>query len=89
MARTHELEDLLGKTSNDGSTDAGRLTHDEWNSLVDIVSEVKGNAHGAIKGVIWKANADGTGGTTFTAYATTNANATKAENAVAIYKKQK
>ncbi len=29
------------------------------------------------------------GGTTFTAYATTNANATKAENAVAIYKKQK
>ena len=29
-----------------------------------------------------------TGGTTFTAYATTNANATKAENAVAIYKKQ-
>ena len=30
-----------------------------------------------------------TGGTTFTAYATTNANATKAENAVAIYKKQK
>ena len=28
------------------------------------------------------------GGTTFTAYATTNANATKAENAVAIYKKQ-
>ena len=30
-----------------------------------------------------------TGGTTFTAYATTNANSTKAENAVAIYKKQK
>lgn len=29
-----------------------------------------------------------TGGTTFTVYATTNANATKAENAVAIYKKQ-
>jgi hypothetical protein len=29
------------------------------------------------------------GGTTFTAYATSNANATKAENAVAIYKKQK
>lgn len=30
-----------------------------------------------------------TGGTTFTAYATSNANATKAENAVCIYKKQK
>lgn len=30
-----------------------------------------------------------TGGTTFTAYASDNANATKAENAVAIYKKQK
>jgi hypothetical protein len=29
-----------------------------------------------------------TGGTTFTAYATTNANATKPENAVCIYKKQ-
>jgi hypothetical protein len=30
-----------------------------------------------------------TGGTTFTCYASTNANATKAENAVCIYKKQK
>lgn len=66
MARQYELEDLMGKTSNDGSTDAGRLTHVEWNDLIDIISEIKGQATGAIKGILWKPDASGEGGVPFT-----------------------
>lgn len=66
MAIMTDINDLLGKTENDGSTDAGRLTSREWNKLVEAVQEVQTKAEGTIKGIVWKPNSDGTGGQTFT-----------------------
>ena len=51
MAIEYDISGLLGKTENDGSTDAGRLTADEWNKLVSAVQENQRAVNGAMKGI--------------------------------------
>lgn len=64
MAIEYDISGLIGKTENDGSTDAGRLTASEWNKLVSAVQEVQIKSEGAIKGIKYNGGAEG-GGQTF------------------------
>ena len=51
MAIEYDISGLLGKTENEGSTNAGRLTATEWNKLVSAVQEVQTKSEGTIKGI--------------------------------------
>lgn len=55
------ISDLLGKTSNAGTTPAGRLEPSEWNSLVEAVIEVQGMVDGTMKGIIYNGGPDNGG----------------------------
>ena len=46
-----DISNLIPKTENEGSTDAGRLTAKEWNTLVQAVEENQKAVNGAIKGI--------------------------------------
>lgn len=56
MAIKNDWPGIGNKTSNEGSTDAGRLTHDEWNALIDAVDTVQTKVENTtnIKGIIYK-----------------------------------
>lgn len=56
MAIKNDWPGIGNKTSNEGSTDAGRLTHDEWNALVDAVDTVQTKVENTtnIKGILYK-----------------------------------
>lgn len=64
MAIEYDISGLLGKTENEGSTEAGRLTSSEWNTLVSAVQEVQNKSEGAIKGIKYNGGAEA-GGQTF------------------------
>ena len=64
MAIEYDISGLLGKTENEGSTEAGRLTSTEWNKLVSAVQEVQNKSEGAIKGIKYNGGAEA-GGQTF------------------------
>ena len=59
-----DISTLLGKTENEGSTDAGRLTAKEWNTLVQAVEENQKAVAGTMKGIIYKGGEEA-GGQTF------------------------
>lgn len=65
MAIEYDISGLLGKTENEGSTDAGRLTAKEFNTLVQAVGEVQTKVEGTIKGIKYNGGAE-EGGQTFT-----------------------
>ena len=46
-----DISGLLNKRENEGSTDEGRLTAKEWNTLVQAVEENQRAVNGAVKGV--------------------------------------
>lgn len=56
MAIKNDWPGIGNKTSNEGSTDAGRLTHDEWNALIDAVDTVQTKVENTtnIKGILYK-----------------------------------
>jgi hypothetical protein len=58
------ISDLLGKVENGGSTTAGKLSAEEWNTLVDAVIKVQAKAEGTIKGIKYNGGEEG-GGQTF------------------------
>lgn len=64
MAIEYDISGLLGKTENEGSTDAGRLTAKEFNTLVQAVGEVQTKVEGTIKGIKYNGGAE-EGGQTF------------------------
>ena len=64
MAIQYDISGLLGKTENEGSTDKGRLTAGEFNTLVSAVGEVQNKVEGTIKGIKYNGGAEG-GGQTF------------------------
>jgi hypothetical protein len=64
MAIQYDISGLLGKTENEGSTDKGRLTAAEFNTLVSAVGEVQNKVEGTIKGIKYNGGAEG-GGQTF------------------------
>ena len=64
MAIEYDISSLLGKTENEGSTDAGRLTAAEWNKLVSAVGEVQTKVEGTMKGIKYNGGAE-EGGQTF------------------------
>lgn len=56
MAIKNDFPGIGNKTSNEGSTDAGRLTHEEWNALIDAVDTVQTKVANTtnIKGIRYK-----------------------------------
>lgn len=64
MAIEYDISSLLGKVENDGSTDSGRLTAAEFNTLVNAVGEVQNKVEGTIKGIKYNGGAEA-GGQTF------------------------
>lgn len=64
MAIEHNISDLLNKTENEGSTNEGRLTANEWNKLVSAVQEVQTKSEGTIKGIKYNGGEEA-GGQTF------------------------
>ena len=46
-----DISGLLNKRENEGSTDEGRLTAKEWNTLVQAVEENQRAVNGAMKGI--------------------------------------
>ena len=56
MAIENNISGLLNKTENEGSTEAGRLTATEWNSLVKAVEEVQTKVDNTtnVKGILYK-----------------------------------
>lgn len=64
MAIEYDISGLLGKIENEGSTDAGRLTAKEFNTLVQAVGEVQNKVEGTIKGIKYNGGAE-QGGQTF------------------------
>ena len=58
------ISDLLNKVENAGSTAAGKLSAEEWNTLVDAVIKVQAKAEGTIKGIKYNGGAEA-GGQTF------------------------
>jgi hypothetical protein len=65
MAITHNISNLNNKIENEGTTNQGRLTADEWNKLVSAVGEVQTKVEGTIKGIKYNGGAE-EGGQTFT-----------------------
>lgn len=51
MAIEYDISGLGNKTSDEGSSNAGRLTHEEWNLLIDAVEEVQTKVEGTMKGI--------------------------------------
>lgn len=56
MAIKNDYPGIGDKTQNEGTTDAGRLTHIEWNALVDAVDTVQTKVENTtnIKGILYK-----------------------------------
>lgn len=51
MAIEYDISGLGNKISDEGSSAQGRLTHDEWNLLIDAVEEVQTKVEGTMKGI--------------------------------------
>ena len=51
MAIVNDISTLGNKIADEGSSAQGRLTHEEWNLLVDAVSEVQTKVEGTMKGI--------------------------------------
>lgn len=51
MAIVNDISSLGNKISDEGSSAQGRLTHEEWNLLVDAVGEVQTKVEGTMKGI--------------------------------------
>lgn len=56
MAIKNDWAGIGNKTANEGSTEAGRLTPEEWNALVDAVDTVQTKVENtvSIKGILYK-----------------------------------
>ena len=63
MAINKDISGLNNKIPDDGSPQ-GRLTHEDWNNLVDAVIEVQNKVEGSMKGIIYKGG-EKEGGQTF------------------------